>query len=44
MFDGLQLQWLLDPDEVDMVTALDDYVGDLRSRLAPPGVLPTADD
>jgi len=36
VFDGLQLQWLLDPDEVDMVTALDDYLGDLRSRLAPP--------
>ncbi|HEX5622169.1 MAG TPA: TetR/AcrR family transcriptional regulator [Solirubrobacteraceae bacterium] len=37
MFDGLQLQWLLDPGEVDLVTALDDYLGDLRSRLAPPG-------
>ena len=37
MFDGLQLQWLLDPAEVDMVTALADYIGDLRSRLAPPG-------
>jgi AcrR family transcriptional regulator len=37
MFDGLQLQWLLEPGEVDMVTALDDYLGDLRSRLAPPG-------
>ena len=37
MFDGLQLQWLLEPDKVDMVTALDDYLGDLRSRLAPPG-------
>jgi AcrR family transcriptional regulator len=36
MFDGLQLQWLLEPDEVDMVTALGDYLGDLRSRLAPP--------
>jgi AcrR family transcriptional regulator len=36
MFDGLQLQWLLEPEEVDMVTALDDYIGDLRSRLAPP--------
>ncbi len=38
MFDGLQLQWLLDPDDLDMVTALADYLGDLRSRLAPPGV------
>ena len=37
MFDGLQLQWLLEPEKVDMVTALDDYLGDLRSRLAPPG-------
>jgi AcrR family transcriptional regulator len=37
MFDGLQLQWLLEPDEVDMVPALDDYLGDLRSRLAPQG-------
>ena len=36
MFDGIQLQWLLDPDEVDLVTALDDYVGGLRSQLAPP--------
>jgi AcrR family transcriptional regulator len=35
MFDGLQLQWLLEPDEVDMVTALTDYIGALRSRLAP---------
>ena len=42
MFDGLQLQWLLDPDEVDMVTALGDYLGDLRSRLAPPGVTAAA--
>jgi AcrR family transcriptional regulator len=39
MFDGLQLQWLLEPDEVDMVAALDDYLGDLRSRLAPQGGL-----
>ena len=37
MFDGLQLQWLLEPDAVNMVAALDDYLGDLRSRLAPPG-------
>jgi AcrR family transcriptional regulator len=35
MFDGLQLQWLLAPDEVDMVAALDAYVGGLRSQLAP---------
>ena len=45
MFDGLQLQWLLDPDDLDMVTALADYLGDLRSRLAPPGVTAgSADD
>jgi AcrR family transcriptional regulator len=36
MFDGLQLQWLLEPDAVDMVTTLGDYIEDLRSRLAPP--------
>lgn len=35
VFDGLQLQWLLEPAEVDMVTALTDYIGALRSRLAP---------
>ena len=40
MFDGLQLQWLLEPDAVDMVAALDDYLGDLRTRLAPPAPLP----
>jgi AcrR family transcriptional regulator len=37
MFDGLQLQWLLEPGEIDLVTVLDDYLGDLRTRLAPPG-------
>ena len=37
MFDGLQLQWLLEPGEVDLVTVLEDYLGDLRARLAPPG-------
>lgn len=31
VFDGLQLQWLLDPESVDMVAALRDFV----SRLAP---------
>jgi len=35
MFDGLQLQWLLEPAEVDMAAALADYIGDLRRRLAP---------
>ena len=32
MFDGLQLQWLLEPAEVDIVAALTDYIGDLRRR------------
>jgi AcrR family transcriptional regulator len=31
IFDGLQLQWLLAPDEVDMVRVLEDYL----ARLAP---------
>jgi AcrR family transcriptional regulator len=31
MFDGLQLQWLLEPDEVDMVEAMRDYL----ARLGP---------
>jgi len=31
LFDGLQLQWLLDPDSVDMVAAFRDFV----ARLAP---------
>jgi AcrR family transcriptional regulator len=44
VFDGLQLQWLLEPDEVDMVTALDDYIGDLRARLAPPGAATGPED
>jgi hypothetical protein len=26
MFDGLQPQWLLDPDAVDMVKALQDFL------------------
>jgi AcrR family transcriptional regulator len=32
MFDGLQIQWLLDPDGTDMVALF----GDFLSRLAPP--------
>ena len=44
MFDGLQLQWLLEPDEVDMVAALDDYLGDLRTRLAPPAAAAGSSD
>jgi AcrR family transcriptional regulator len=30
MFDGLQLQWLLDPDDVDMVEVFEDYIARLR--------------
>jgi hypothetical protein len=32
MFDGLQIQWLLDPDGVDMVAAFEDFLGRLRAR------------
>lgn len=35
MFDGLQLQWLLDPHAVDMASALSDYLDNLERRLAP---------
>jgi AcrR family transcriptional regulator len=30
MFDGLQLQWLLDPGAVDMVAVFEDFLGRLR--------------
>ena len=30
MFDGLQLQWLLDPDEVDLTAVFTDFVDRLR--------------
>jgi AcrR family transcriptional regulator len=33
VFDGLQLQWLLEPDEVDMVECMRDFL----ARLRPPG-------
>jgi hypothetical protein len=33
MFDGLQIQWLLDPDGTDMVALF----GDFLSRFAPRG-------
>ena len=36
MFDGVQLQWLLDPEAVDLVSTLGDYLHDLQTRLAPP--------
>jgi AcrR family transcriptional regulator len=32
MLDGLQLQWLLDPDEVDMVACMRDFLERLRPR------------
>jgi AcrR family transcriptional regulator len=35
MFDGVQLQWLLDPEAVDLVATLADYLQDLQARLAP---------
>ena len=37
MFDGVQLQWLLDPEAVDLVSTLGDYLRDLQTRLAPAG-------
>jgi AcrR family transcriptional regulator len=30
MFDGLQIQWLLEPDSVDMVAVLEDFLDRLR--------------
>ena len=30
MYDGLQLQWLLDPGDVDMVEVFEDYIARLR--------------
>jgi AcrR family transcriptional regulator len=35
MFDGLQLQWLLDPEAVDLIATLADYLRDLQARLGP---------
>ena len=32
MFDGLQIQWLLDPDSVDMVAVFEDFLARLRPR------------
>jgi AcrR family transcriptional regulator len=32
VWDGLQLQWLLDPDEVDLATAFEDYLAGLSAR------------
>jgi AcrR family transcriptional regulator len=30
MFDGLQIQWLLDPDGIDMVAVFEEFLGRLR--------------
>ena len=35
MWDGLHLQWLLDPERVDFVHAFGDYLAQLRRRLRP---------
>jgi len=32
MFDGLQIQWLLDPESVDMVAVFEDFLARLRPR------------
>ena len=32
LFDGLQLQWLLDPEAVDMTAVFEDFFGRLRPR------------
>ena len=32
MFDGLQIQWLLDPGGVDMVAVFEDFLARLRPR------------
>jgi AcrR family transcriptional regulator len=37
MWDGLQLQWLLDPGEVDIVAVFGAYFAQLRALLAPSG-------
>jgi AcrR family transcriptional regulator len=35
MWDGLQLQWLLDPEQIDIVAVLGGYFAQLRGQLAP---------
>jgi AcrR family transcriptional regulator len=32
MFDGLQIQWLMDPEHVDMVAVMEDFLARLRPR------------
>ena len=34
MMDGLQLQWLLDPDHVDMATTFADYISGVRRAIS----------
>ena len=34
LMDGLQLQWLLGPEDVDMAADVESYVADLRDRWA----------
>ena len=36
MFDGLQIQWLLDPDGVDMVAVFEDFLRRLRPQITAP--------
>ena len=45
MFDGLQLQWLLDPEGVDMVAVFEAFLARLRppSRPRPPAAAPLTD-
>ncbi|MFG1617690.1 TetR/AcrR family transcriptional regulator [Nonomuraea wenchangensis] len=37
MMDGLQTQWLIDPEQVDMTAVFRGYVDDLIALLRPPG-------
>jgi uncharacterized protein (UPF0254 family) len=34
MMDGLQLQWLLDPDDVDMAATFVDYIAGVRRAIS----------
>lgn len=36
MMDGLQLQWLIEPDEVDMVAAFESFVRDIADAITLP--------
>jgi len=37
MLMGIEVQWLMDPDRVDLIAVVDAYVEGLRTRLAPQG-------